>query len=130
VEAIWSPAQAGRVRGIRDGSMGIAKQNPQDFRQVLDPGVEGEDVPQGARRCRVVREDRGRDRHNPGIEDVGIHGREVTLDRLRSLTSEDVVHSREDDRVCRTDLEDVSREPGANFLRGLAVDASIQDGPL
>src|SRR5881397_2548353 len=55
---------------------------------------------------------------------------EVTLNRLRSVASEDVVHPREDDRVCRMYLEDISWKPRPNFLRGLAVDPPVQDRPF
>src|SRR3989441_11853433 len=130
METVRGPPQAVRIPGIRDGGVGIAKQDLEHLRQILDPRIEGKDVPGGASRCHVVWEDRSRDRHDSGVENVGIYRREVTLDRLRSLIPEDVVHSCEDDRVRWTDLEDVSREPIANFLRGFAVDPSVQDGPF
>src|SRR3989475_727930 len=130
METIRGSPQAVRIPGIRDGGVGIAKQDPEDLREVLDPRIEAENVPGRASRSHVVWEQGSCDGHDAGIENVGIHRREVTLDRLRSLPPEDVVHSRQDDRVRRTDLEDVSPEPIANFLRGLAVDPPVQDGPL
>src|SRR3989449_5462923 len=130
METVRAARQAVRIPRIRDGGVGIAEQDPEDLRQVLDPRIEGEDVPGGTSRCHVVREDGGRDRHNPGVEDVRIHRGEVTLNRLGSVASEDVVHAREDDRVCRTFLDDISWKAIANFLRRLAVDPPRQDPPF
>src|SRR5438445_7498369 len=130
METIRGSPQAVRIPGIRDGGVGIAKRDPEDLREVLDPRIEAENVPGRASRSDVVGKDGSGDGHEAGIENGGIYRREVTLDRLRSLISKDVVHSRQDDRVCGTDLEDVSREPIANFLRGLAVDPPVQDGPF
>src|SRR3989475_4775336 len=130
METIRGSPQAVRIPGIRDRGVGIAKQDPEDLRQVLDPRIEAEDVPRRASRSHVVWEDGSCDGHDAGVEDVRIHRGEVTLDGLRCLPPEDVVHSRQDDRVRRTDLEDVSPEPIANLLRGLAVDPPVQDGPF
>src|SRR2546427_7036030 len=130
METVRGPAQAVRISGIRDGGVGIAEQDPEALRQVLDPRIEGEDAPGGTSRCHVEREDCGRDRHNPGVEDVRIHRGEVTFNRLGSVASEDVIHPCEDDRVCRAFLEDISWKAIANFLRRLAVDPAVQDRPL
>src|SRR5207244_12946428 len=60
MKAIRSASQTVRIGRIRDGGVGVAEQDPKDFRQVLDPRVEGEDVPRRARARGIVRKARAR----------------------------------------------------------------------
>src|SRR5438552_16460060 len=55
MQAIRSAPQTTRIRGIRHGRVGVAEQDPEDLREVLDPRVEREDVPRRAGGRGVVR---------------------------------------------------------------------------
>src|SRR5207245_5452609 len=94
METIRGSPQAVRIPGIRDGGVGIAKRDPEDLREVLDPRIEAEDVPGRASRSHVVWEDGSCDGHDAGIENVGIHRREVKLERLWSMICKNRVHYR------------------------------------
>src|SRR5437667_4236092 len=120
MQAIRSAPQTIRIRGIRYGRVSVAEQDPEDLRQVLDPRVEREDVPRRARGRGIVRKDRGRDRDNPRVEDVRVHGGQVTFDCLGPLARKDVAHSSKDDRIGGTRPEYIPRKTGSNLPRGLA----------
>src|SRR5213594_1059422 len=66
----------------------------------------------------------------PGIQDVGVHGGQMTFDRLGPLAGKDVVHSREDDHIGGTRPERIPKQPGSNLLRGLAIHPAIQHDPI
>src|SRR2546426_7747126 len=120
METIRGSPQAVRIPGIRDGGVCIAKQDPEDLCEVLDPRIEAENVPGRPSRSHVVWEDGGCDGHDAGIEDVRIHRREGSSGRCRLLTSKVSFTSRKVIADRRRTLETVSRRRSRNFFRGLA----------
>src|SRR3989442_9367716 len=78
----------------------------------------------------IVRKDRGRNRHDPGIQDVGVHGGQMTFDRLGPLAGKDVVHSREDDHIGGTRPRRIPKQTGANLLPGLPIHPPLQNDPI